>query len=123
MTSTIAPQHAHAEYLAEQLRHAGYNVVDVAVQTSAGMLAVVLETADGWTFGTLRVADERTGFHPPIGAYSDAAGRIARKQATDWFNSRRLLPDFGAALRVDAFGVLLDDGGNPTAFQHVRAAH
>ncbi len=123
MTSTITPQQAHAEYLAEQLRDAGYNVVDVAVQTNAGMLAIVLETADGWTFGTLRVAHERRGFQPPIGAYSDDAGRIARKQATDWFNSRRLLPDLGAMLRVDAFGVLLDDDGNPTAFHHVRSAH
>jgi hypothetical protein len=123
MTSTITPQKVHAEYLAEQLRDAGYNVVDVAVQTSAGMLAVVLKTADGWAFGTLRVAHEGRGFQPPVGAYSDEAGRTARRQATDWFNRRRLLPDLETKLRVDAFGVLLDDDGNPTAVHHVRSAH
>ena len=101
----------------------GHQVRDSAIQTPAGLLAVVVEIPEGWMFGHLRVTSREAGFAPPIGAYSDEARYDTRRQATAWFNATGTIPDPHSTIQIDAFGVLVDDAGHPIDVHHVPKAY
>lgn len=107
------------ELAAAHLARLGYEILARNHRTRFGELDLV--AFDGETIVFAEVKTRRLGSGEPWDSLHDLKRMQVRKMAAAWLTE---VPDrpFGAELRFDAVGVLLDDEGRLVRLDHLEAA-
>jgi putative endonuclease len=106
---------------AAHFRRLGYAVLARNHRTRFGELDLVLHDRASGTIVFCEVKTRRAGSGDPWDALHDAKREQVRRMGAAWLTEVRDRP-FGAEVRFDAVGVLLDADGGLVRLDHLEAA-
>ena len=106
-------------YAATHFEHLGFEVLARNHRTRYGELDLVV--FDGDTLVFAEVKTRRVGSGDPWENLHELKRTQVRRMAIAWLTEANDRP-FGADLRFDAVGVLVDDAGNLVRLDHLEAA-
>src|SRR3954449_4909016 len=111
--------HCGEDLAAQHFERLGYEVLARNHRTRFGELDLV--AFDGETLVFAEVKTRLAGSGEPFDSLHDRKRSQVRRMAISWLTERTARP-YGARLRFDGIGVLLDCAGNLVRLDHLEAA-